>query len=58
MHLKNIGGTNPDFIQAIEKADKAKEWLILPANPFGYNGELTAKLDTNCIIDKRIFRYE
>lgn len=55
-HLKNIGGTNSDFTQAIENADKDKEWLILPAHPFGYNGELTAKLDTNCISDKRVYK--
>lgn len=57
-HLKNIGGTNSNFTQAIEKADRDKEWLVLPANPFGYNGELTAKLDTNCITEKRLFKLQ
>ncbi|EKD32680.1 MAG: hypothetical protein ACD_77C00002G0003 [uncultured bacterium] len=57
-HLKSIAAkTNTELTTIIAKADKDKEWLILPANPFGYNGEFTAKLDTHCITDKRVFRY-
>ncbi|HBS85674.1 MAG TPA: hypothetical protein DEA97_03905 [Bacteroidales bacterium] len=55
-HLNNLGGANSNYKKAIEKANKDKEWLILPASPFGYNSELTAKLDTNCISKKRIFK--
>lgn len=57
-HLTKINSANSNLTTAIENADRDKEWLILPANPFGNNGELTSKLDTNCIIDKRVFRYE
>lgn len=47
-----------DFTTAIRNAKNDNEWLILPASPFGYNGEFTAKFDTACITDKKIFRYE
>lgn len=58
-HLISISGKSTiDFSSAIEKAKADSEWLILPASPFGNNGELTAKFDTACISDKRIFRYE
>jgi hypothetical protein len=55
-YLINTGGTNPVFAHAIKNADKDKEWLILPANIWGHTGEFTAKLDTNCISDKRVFK--
>lgn len=48
--------TNYDLSTAISNAERDKEWLILPANPFGNIGELTSKLDTNCISDKRVFK--
>lgn len=58
-HLISISGkSNVDFSSAIEKAKADSEWLILPASPFENNGELTAKFDTACISDKRIFQYE
>jgi len=58
-HLISISTKNNlDFSTAIEKARTDGEWLILPASPFGNNGEFTAKFDTACISDKRIFRYE
>ena len=58
-HLKSISNKNNiDLTKAITKAKHDSEWLILPASPFGHNGEFTAKLDTACIRDKRVFRYE
>lgn len=58
-HLISISNKSSlDFSAAIENAKKDSEWLILPASPFSFNGELTAKFDTACITDKRIFRYE
>ena len=58
LYLKSIGGTNSDYKKAIEKAGGDQEWLILPSSPFGHNGELTAKLDTNCISEKRLFKLQ
>ena len=58
-HLKNISlKNNLDLTGAIAKANQDTEWLILPAIPFGHNGEFTAKFDTACITDKRIYRFE
>lgn len=58
-HLKSMATRfSSDFRTAITKAEQDSEWLILPASPFGHNGELTAKFDTACITDKRIYRYE
>lgn len=57
-HLKSISKSDTDYTLAIKKAKDDNEWLILPASPFGYNGEFTAKFDTACISDKRIYRYE
>lgn len=59
IHLKSIATTiNLDLTTAIANATRDNEWLILPASPFGYQGEFTGKLDTYCITAKRIFRYE
>ena len=56
-HLQNISNNkNDDLSTTIKKAERDKEWLILPANPFGNNGEYTAKFDSYCISSKRIFR--
>jgi hypothetical protein len=58
-HLKSISDKNGiELNTAIAKADKDKEWLILPAVPFGNEGELSSKLDTHCISDKRVFRFD
>ncbi len=58
-HLISLSNKSSlDFSAAIKNAKTDSEWLILPASPFGYNGELTAKFDTACITEKRIFRYE
>jgi hypothetical protein len=58
-HLKSIASkSNIDLKTAITNAVNDKEWLILPASPFNYHGELTAKLDAHCITDKRVYRYE
>ncbi len=58
-HLKSITDKSViNLITAIEKAKQDSEWLVLPASPFGHNGELTAKFDTACITEKRIYRYE
>lgn len=58
LHLKSISDRSSiDYTTAIKKAKDDNEWLILPASPFGYNGEFTAKFDTACITDKRIYRY-
>jgi len=58
-HLISISNKNTiDYSTAINNAKKDNEWLILPASPFGYNGEFTAKFDTACITDKKLFRYE
>ncbi len=57
-HLKSISKSGTDYTLAIKKAKDDNEWLILPASPFGYNGEFTAKFDTACISDKRIYYYE
>jgi len=58
-HLKSIASKSRiDLTTAIANADNDKEWLILPASPFNYQGELTAKLDAHCITDKRVYRYE
>lgn len=55
-HLKNINNKNNiDLNSAIANAEKDKEWLILPANPF--QGEFSSKLDTGCITEKRVYRY-
>lgn len=54
--LKNKHRSEPDFRQALLNAERDKEWLILPMNLFGANGELTSKLDNNCITEKRIFK--
>lgn len=58
-HLISISNRRSlDFSIAIKKARIDNEWLILPASPFGFNGEFTAKFDTACLTEKRIFRYE
>ncbi len=58
-HLKSIyDNSNINLSTAIKKAEIDNEWLILPANPFGNNGEFTAKFDTACITEKRIYCYE
>lgn len=57
-HLTSISTKSSfDFSNAIKNAKADSEWLIFPASPFGYNGEFTAKFDTACITDKRVFRY-
>ena len=57
-HLTSISNKSSlDFSTAIKNAKSDSEWLILPASPFGYNGEFTAKFDTACIVDNRVFRY-
>ncbi|MDC9721641.1 MAG: hypothetical protein PSN34_02555 [Urechidicola sp.] len=54
-YLKRISVDNKiDLSTAIKKAENDNEWLILPASPFG-NGEFTAKLDTACITERRIY---
>ena len=59
IHLKSIANTiSIDLTTAIANATRDSEWLVLPASPFGYQGEFTAKLDTACITDKRVYRYE
>lgn len=55
-YLKNKYDTKSDFQQAILNAERDNEWLILPLNSFEFTGELTSKLDNNCITEKRIFR--
>lgn len=58
-HLKSIANKSAiDLTTAVEKAERDSEWLVLPASPFGHSGEFTAKFDSACITDKRIFRYE
>jgi hypothetical protein len=54
--LKNKHSSAPEFKQALVNAERDKEWLILPMNSFGSEGELTSKLDNNCITEKRIFK--
>jgi hypothetical protein len=55
-YLKNKYNSKSDFQQAILNAERDNEWLILTLNYFGFTGELTSKLDNNCITEKRIFR--
>lgn len=50
----NINGS-VDLNHAITKAEESKEWLILPAMPFG-EGEFSAKLDIACFEERRIFK--
>lgn len=47
-HLESLNILNTDLRDAIFKAERDKEWLILPAYPFA-NSEFSSKLDTNCI---------
>ena len=56
--LKKMSTINSNLTTELNNADKDSEWLILPASPFGYNGELTSKLDMKCITNKRFFRFE
>lgn len=55
-HLKSLSNKITNLSSAINNAERDSEWLILPAHHFGHNGELTGKLDTNCISEKRIFK--
>jgi hypothetical protein len=55
-YLKNIDIKEQDFEKTLENAERDKEWLILPINPF--EGQYTSKLDTGCFSDKQIFRIE
>lgn len=54
-YLTNNKNENFDLNQAIMKAKESKEWLILPAMPFG-NGEFTSKLDVACFKERRMFK--
>jgi hypothetical protein len=55
-HLKGLINLNIDLTTAIFNAEKDKEWLILPAYPFG-NGQFSSKLDTNCISETQVFKF-
>jgi hypothetical protein len=55
-YLKNKNNSKSYLNEAIFKAERDSEWLILPLNPFEFYGEFTSKLDINCITEKRIFR--
>ena len=56
-HLKSLSAhTAIDLRKAIANAEQDKEWLVLPAFPFG-NGEFSSKLDTNCISDLRVYAF-
>lgn len=57
-HLRKISVSASDPILAISNAERDKEWLILPTAPFEHRGEFTGKLDTACVSDKRIFRWQ
>ena len=58
-HLKSISANSSmNLSTAINKAEADNEWLILPASPFGNKGEFTAKFDTACITEKRMYCYE
>jgi len=54
--LINKNNIKSEMNQAIFKAERDNEWLILPLNSFGISGEFTSKLDINCISEKRIFK--
>lgn len=56
INLKYKSGKGLDL--AIANAKRDKEWLLLPTASFGHTGEFSAKFDTNCISEKRIFRWE
>lgn len=55
-HLKSLVNSDTDLTKAISNAERDKEWLILPAFPFG-NGEYSSKLDTNCISEIQVFKF-
>jgi len=54
-YLKSNMFGSIDLSQAITKATESKEWLILPAMPFG-NGECSSKLDVACFKERRMFK--
>jgi hypothetical protein len=56
-HLKSINDSDSCFMDAINKAKRDKEWLILPTFPFS-NGEFSSKLDENCISETQLFKFE
>jgi hypothetical protein len=55
-HLKALINLDIDLTAAILNAERDREWLILPAFPFG-NGEFSSKLDTNCISETQVFKF-
>lgn len=52
--LNALPGRTEEVAQAIRKAERDHEWLILPLDPF--EGQLTAKLDDSCISRKEKFK--
>lgn len=57
-HLQSISSRiKSDMTAAISNANKDKEWLVLPAAPFGHQGEFSGRLDAKCISAKELFRY-
>ena len=57
-YLQNAAtNSNIDLSDAISKAKKDTEWLILPTSPLRGTNEFTAKFDTYCISEKNVFRY-
>lgn len=53
-HLKSINSNS--IKNALYKAERDKEWLILPTARFGTTGEFTSKFDMACISERRFFR--